>query len=141
MIVRIAGRALQYFAIVFAARFALGVVRTLFVVPLIGPRYAELGETPLMLVVIFFTARFLVRRAPASMRPPEWLAVGGLALSLLLLTEFSAVLWLRNMPIEEYFATRDPVTGGVYCAALVAFALCPWIVFRQAPPTHEREAR
>jgi hypothetical protein len=40
---------LIYFAIVFGAGFVLGTIRTLWVVPRLGTRMAELMETPIML--------------------------------------------------------------------------------------------
>ena len=40
-----------YFALVFGAGFVLGTVRTIWVVPRVGTRTAELMETPIMLVV------------------------------------------------------------------------------------------
>jgi hypothetical protein len=51
-----------YCALVFAAGFALGMVRVPFLVPRLGERIAELLEAPVMLVVIFFASRHIVRR-------------------------------------------------------------------------------
>ena len=42
----IAKAALLYFAVVFAAGFLLGTVRTLWIAPRLGTRVAELAETP-----------------------------------------------------------------------------------------------
>lgn len=130
-VTHIAGRALAYFAVVFGAGFVLGVVRTMLVVPRLGDRLAELAETPLMLLVVYFTARFLVRRASPWMKQREWLAVGCVALVLMLITEFTVVLWIRGLSLREYLASRDPFSGGTYLAALAVFAICPWWVFRR----------
>ena len=51
-----------YFALVFGAGFVLGPMRILWVVPRFGVRMAELLETPIMLVVTIFAARWIVRR-------------------------------------------------------------------------------
>ena len=64
---------LLYFTLVFVAGFILGGIRVLFVVPQIGERYAELIEMPLMLVVIFFSARFVVRKLPEKMATSTYL--------------------------------------------------------------------
>jgi hypothetical protein len=40
-----------YFALVFGAGFLLGTIRTLWVVPRVGTRTAELMEMPIMLIV------------------------------------------------------------------------------------------
>lgn len=52
---------IAYFAIVFGTGFALGTVRTLWIVPRIGVRTAELLESPLMLVAIVFAAGWTSR--------------------------------------------------------------------------------
>jgi hypothetical protein len=43
--------------------------------------------------------------------------MGFVAAGLLLVAEFTLVLWLRGMSIREYFASRDPVAGlaGLEC--------------------------
>ena len=51
-----------YFALVFGAGFVLGTIRTLWVVPRLGMRVAELMETPIMLVVTIAAARWIVHR-------------------------------------------------------------------------------
>lgn len=120
-------RAGLYFLLVFAAGFVLGVVRTLWVVPHVGERLAELFEAPLMLAAIWFSARIVTQRFPAS-RPVTLLASGGLALALLLIVEFTVVLSLRGLAIDEYIAARDPVAGSVYAVLLIVFAVMPWWV-------------
>ena len=50
---------------------------------------------------------------------------------LLLALEFTVVLALRGLSLREYFATLDPVSGTVYYALLLAFALMPLIVERR----------
>ena len=55
-----------YFALVFAAGFALGTIRVLWVVPALGARTAELMEMPFMLVVTVVVARWVVGRRSTS---------------------------------------------------------------------------
>ncbi len=130
MATRIAIRALSYFAIVFGVGFILGAIRTVFFVPRFGDRVAELAESPLMLLAVYLAARSLVRREPKMTTQTEWLAVGCLALGFMLLTEFTVVLWIRGLSLSTYLANRDPVSGAAYGASLVAFAVCPWLLFR-----------
>ncbi len=119
-----------YFALVFGAGFALGVLRVLWLVPLVGERWAELMEMPVMLVVIALAARWIVRRfVPAS--AAQRLAIGVFALALLLSAEFTLVLGLRGLTLGEYFATRDPVSGTVYYVMLGVFAVMPLLVARR----------
>ena len=114
-----------YFALVFAAGFALGVMRVRWLVERIGERNAELLEAPLMLAVVFLAARWTVQRfrLPSAWGPR--LAVGFLALALLLACELTVVLALRGLTLAEYLASRDPLAGSVYAVSLVLFALMP----------------
>ena len=73
---------LFYFALVFAAGFLFGAARELLVTPSLGPRAAELLEMPVMLAVIWFSARLVVSRQPMS--TGEALGCGLLGLALLL---------------------------------------------------------
>jgi len=114
-----------YFAVVFAAGFALGAIRMTWLAPRVGERMAELLETPLMIVVSFLAARWLVRRSRAVNTHVAWLGVGLVALALMLLVEFTVVLWLRGMTLTDYFANRDPLSTAVYFTSLGIFALLP----------------
>jgi len=120
-----------YFAIVFAAGFALGTVRVLWLVPRLGERMAELAEMPFMLAVTVLAAHRVARRLSMPYAMPARLAMGLIGLSLLLALEFTVVLWLRGLTLEEYFATRDPVSGTIYYAMLGVFALMPLLVARK----------
>ena len=110
-----------YFVLVFGAGFILGPIRMLFVVPRFGVRVAELMEAPVMLVVIVVAARWVVRRVHTEHR----LAIGVLALGLMIVFEFTLVLWLRGLTLAEYFRERDPVAATVYYLLLIAFAFMP----------------
>jgi hypothetical protein len=50
-----------YFMLVFGAGFVLGPIRILYLVPRLGTRTAELMEMPMMLAVVMFAARWVVR--------------------------------------------------------------------------------
>lgn len=121
---------LWYFSVVFAAGFMLGPIRVLWLVPRVGERTAELLEAPVMLLVIVFAARWIVGRFAAPPPASERLAVGGIALLLLLAAELTVVLWLRDLSIAQYAAERDPVAGLVYVAMLGLFATMPLLVRR-----------
>ena len=120
-----------YFALVFGAGFVLGTLRVLWIVPCLGTRTAELLEAPIMFVVTVLAARWVVRRLSLSPAPATRLAVGFLALSFLLVAEFTLVLWLRGLTLRGYFASRDPLSGTVYFLLLAIFALMPLLVARR----------
>ena len=119
-----------YFVLVFAAGFVLGTIRTLWVVPRLGVRTAELIEAPIMFGISILAAQWVVRHAQV---PPLWsrrLALGCIALGFMLAVEFTVVLWIRGMTIRGYFAARDPISGAVYFVTLGAFAVIPIFVGR-----------
>ncbi len=120
-----------YFAIVFGAGFALGPIRILVLAPKIGERTAELLEMPVMLAVSAATAHWVLRRFPVPARTGLRLALGFLALLFMLLAEFALVVRLRNITIEQYFATRDPISGAAYYLSLLLFALFPSLLDRR----------
>jgi hypothetical protein len=108
---RILRFALLYFAIVFGVGFVLGTIRTIWLVPRVGARAAELFEMPLMLVVVVVTARVVVRSQSIASTKSARLAVGCIGLILMLAAEFGFVLRLRGISIGQYLASRDPVAG------------------------------
>ena len=123
-------RGVVYFSLVFGVGFMLGTVRVLAVEPRLGERWAELAEAPLMLTAIILSARFVVRRLPATHRA-AYIVSGGVALLLLVFVEFSVVLGIRGLSLGEYFAERDSVAESVYILLLVVFAAMPWLLGRR----------
>ena len=116
---------LVYFAFVLGAGFVLGMFRVPFLVPRIGERWAELAEMPIMAVVIFYSAGFILRRFPETNRPRESLVVGFLALGLSVCAELGLATVLQDQTLGEYIGSRDKISGSVYLALLVVFALMP----------------
>ena len=117
-----------YFALVFGAGFVLGALRILWIVPCFGTRIAELMETPIMFVVTILVARWIVRRLAVPPKLSSRLGMGCVGLGLMLAAEFTLVLWLRGLSISEYLATRDPVSGTVYCVMLGVFCMMPLLM-------------
>lgn len=113
-----------YFLQVFGAGFALALIRIPFLVPRFGVRTAELIEAPVMLLVIVRASRHLARRNAGTGRP-ERLAAGGAALALLVIAELGLAYFLGGQSPGNYMASRDPVSGSVYLASLVFFAVAP----------------
>ena len=120
--------ALLYFALVFGAGFVLGPIRVIWVVPRFGERIAELVEMPIILAVIFASAKWIIRRYELARTSSQLLMIGCIALAFLVVAEFSIVLSVRGLSIREYLATRDPVAGAVYYLMLGVFAIMPRIV-------------
>lgn len=121
---RIFRAGLIYFMLAFGAGFALACVRIPLLVPALGVRTAELIEAPVMLAVIVWASRRLVRQHPGFSRRQR-LTAGLFALACLVLAELAVAWLLGARSLEEYVASRDPVSGGVYLASLLFFAVAP----------------
>ena len=117
--------ALAYFAIVLGTGFVLGMFRVPILVPRIGERWAELVEMPIMAVVIFLAAGYILRRFPEIAFPSRSLAAGFLALVMVVAAELGLAVLLQNQTLHEYIGSRDIVSGSVYIALLIVFALTP----------------
>ena len=123
--------AVTYFGLVFGTGFVLGTIRVLFMVPRFGARLAELIESPFMFAVTILAARWVVRKFRVSVRASDRIAVGLLAIILLIALELTIVLWLRGLSLADYFRERDPVAGTAYCLLVVVFAVMPLLVGRK----------
>lgn len=120
--------ALAYFALVFGIGFLLGSIRVPFLVPRIGVRWAEILEAPFMAMACYLAAGFIVRRFEVPPTVAHRVAVGAVALSLLVCAELVLAALLQRVTPAEYIASRDPVSGPVYLALLGLFAAMPWLL-------------
>jgi hypothetical protein len=116
---------LTYVGLVFGAGFLLGTVRVLLVVPRLGVRSAELLEMPLMAAVVVLAARHVVRRFELPPRLAVRLPVGVFALALMVGVELLVAVALQGRTVAQVISERDPVSGPVYLALLLLFALMP----------------
>lgn len=129
---------IAYFALVFGAGFILGSIRVPFLVPRLGERVAELTEAPFMLIVIVLAARFIVRRFASPATVLVRLSIGAIALGLLLAAEILLAIAIQDRSLGDYVASRDPVSGSVYLALLVIFAVMPLVIHRgRIAPGHD----
>lgn len=116
---------ITYFAIVMGTGIVLGVFRIPFLVPRIGERWAELAEMPIMAAVIFLAAGYILRRFPGICFPRRALTAGFLALALSVGAELGLAVALQNQTLAEFLNSRDKVSGSVYIALLMVFAVMP----------------
>lgn len=135
---------LRYFALVFAAGFVLGAIRVPLLEPRLGERAAQLLEMPIMLGVVFLAAGHVVARgvrgAGRGRGRGRWLAVGGIALLLLVAAEVVLIVAFAEESLSADLAQRDPVAGAAYLLSLALFAGMPWLRARTAKlsPTPSR---
>ena len=121
---RIFKAGIAYFLIVFGAGFALAFIRLPVLVPHFGVRTAELLEAPVMLAIIAWASRRLVRRNP-ELRRSACLFAGLIAFVLFVAAELLVAYFLGARTLGEYIASREPISGSVYLASLVFFAVAP----------------
>ena len=57
--------------------------------------------------------------------------MGLLALILLVMLEFTVVLWVRGITLTAYFRERDALAGTIYYLLLVVYAVMPLMVARK----------
>lgn len=120
-------RGVVYFALVFGIGIVLGTVRVLLLEPHLGERWAELTEMPFMLIAIAVSARFAVRKFPATRRA-SYIVSGGVGLILLILVECTLVVAVRGLTIAQYFAERDPIAIAAYVLMVIIFTAMPWFL-------------
>jgi hypothetical protein len=127
--------AATYVALVFGTGFVLGAVRVSLLVPRLGVRLAELLEMPWMALAMVLAARFVVRRQLAGCGPLTRAAAGALSLGFMVAAELTVGLVLQQRPLQEILIDRDPVSGVVYLALLVLYALLPLLLGRGSTTT------
>lgn len=116
-----------YFCLIFGAGFVLGPMRVLFLEPRLGERTAQLLEMPVMLLVIWLAAGWLIQRSAQNLSSKGLLGFGLLAVSYVLVADVGVGVGLRSMTIAEVFLNRDPVAGSAYYGLLVLAAIMPWL--------------
>jgi hypothetical protein len=115
----------QYFAIVFAAGFVLGTLRMTVFVPRIGELAAVALEVPAMLAISWLVCARIVRARRVPRNAAARLAMGGLALALLLGAEWALGFALSGRGAGEQLAAWLAPAGLLGLGAQLAFALVP----------------
>lgn len=119
-----------YFLLVYAAGWALGPIRQIFVAPRIGATAAVLLEAPLMLAASLAASSWVVRRFALPPRLGARLAAGLVALVLLLLAEAAAARFLRGLAVADYLAGFGSLRGAISLALFLLFAATPVLIER-----------
>ncbi len=116
-----------YFAIAFAAGFALGALRVTLVVPAIGEIAATLVELPVILIASWLACLFVVRRFEVAAAVHARLIMGAVAFALLMAAELALGTGLMNRSLQEQLAEMTSGAGLLGVAAQILFALFPLI--------------
>jgi hypothetical protein len=116
--------AVAYWALVFAAGFALGTLRVTLIAPAIGALAAVACELPLMLLASWWGALVVLRRWPLPDRAAR-LAMGALAFAMLMVAEAALARLAFGQSLTEWAALLATAPGALGIAGQLAFALIP----------------
>ena len=119
---------LVYFAIVYAAGFACGILRELLIVPRLGSLAGILIETPLMLAATVLAARWIVARGPAAYSLADLIWIGAVGFACLMLSEAVFSGLMRGWTITQWFGHFATTDGVISLVMFVLFGLMPLIV-------------
>ena len=122
--------ALAYFSTVFAVGFAVGATRVIWLQPRVGEAAAVALEAPLMIVVSWIACAHVVHWARPPATVPARLAMGGMALSLLLTVDALLGWAAFGRSFAEQLASYGRVPGALGLAAQCAFGLLPLVRLR-----------
>lgn len=124
--------ALTYFVLTFAAGFALGTIRVLLVVPLVGELIAVLVEVPLMLTIAWLACGWTLQRFQVPATTTDRLVMGSVAFALLMIAEVIVGTMLFGRTLAAQMATFRDVEAQIGLAAQIIYAAFPLISRRIA---------
>lgn len=130
-----------YFALVFAAGFALGTARVLLLAPYLGDLLATLVELPLMLAISWIACAKLIAHFHIPPRIPPRLTMGTIAFILLVLAELLLSLTLFNRSATDFLHELSTPQGLLGLAGQALFGLMPLLQNKREshrPPHLER---
>ena len=119
-------QAVLYLIIVFAVGFALAFIRIPFLVPNYVVRTAKLMETPVMLLEIDSTSRWIQRRN-GDLLSVRLLSIGGIGFVLMIVAELALAVATSDLSPSSFVLPKDPVSEPGYLLSLVVFALAKWL--------------
>lgn len=124
-----------YFALTFLVGAIVGPFRELVLKPAFGGTAALLIEVPVMLLAMAVVARSSMAWFAVPARPSARLAMGGVALALLLVAEATLVQVVRGLGIGSWLRQFASTQGMISAALYLTFAVCPlaWLAVGKEP--------
>jgi hypothetical protein len=116
---------LLYFAIVFAAGFALGTLRVLVVVPQVGELSAVLAELPILLGVSWVVCGYAIRRCDVDATFDARGAMGLFAFSVLMAVEYLMANVGFGRSLAEHLSRYAEPAQALGLAGQIAFGAMP----------------
>jgi hypothetical protein len=131
---RLKGRALLlkagavYFLVAFGAGFVFEIIRLQVVALHVSERIAAVMEIPTALLAMIIGAQWVIDRFNLPPLPRIRLGIGFVALCLMMLIEWTLVLPLHDLSLNQYFATQDFVVGILPVGAHGSLTAMPLLV-------------
>jgi hypothetical protein len=119
-----------YFLLLFALGWVLGPMRELWAAPRFGRVTALLFEAVAMLITMFISARWAIRRFDVGHALPATIGMGLVSLAILLPAEIAGALWVRGLSLLEYLASFANAPGVISLVMFLLFAAMPTLVTR-----------
>ena len=119
---------LIYFLLVFALGWVLGPIRELWAVPRFGRVAALLIEAIIMLIAMMVSSRWVMRRFEVHQTLGSTIAMGLVALGILLPAEIAGALWVRGLSLDEYLASFVTAPGVISLIMFLLFAAMPSLI-------------
>ncbi|MDZ7629250.1 MAG: hypothetical protein U5J99_12700 [Parvularculaceae bacterium] len=114
-----------YFAIVFAAGFALGFIRVGIIAPMTSDLIATLIELPVILAISWLACGFCLKRFGVERRAGARLLMGAAAFALLILAEIALGLTLLNRTLAGQVEAMSAPAALAGLAGQILFAFFP----------------
>jgi hypothetical protein len=121
---------MAYWSMVFAAAFALGLVRTLWLAPRIGDLAAVACEVPITLAISWWAAHKVITRWRIA-ESSDALALGLIAFAVLMVAEIVLARLLTGLSAGEWAASLMSGAGALGLGGQVLFALIPWMAVKR----------
>ncbi|MCL3882306.1 hypothetical protein [Marivita sp. GX14005] len=122
---------LTYGLAVFMLGFALGVLRTIMLHPLVGELWAVALEIPIILAAAWAICAAVLHRFRVAARWPARLAMGGVALFCVLIGEAGVSLWMSDRTLKAHLALYATPRSALGLLAQFAFVLFPALQLRR----------
>ena len=119
---------LVYFLLVFGLGWVLGPIRELWAVPRFGRVAALLIEAIIMLIAMMVSSRWVMRRFEVHQTLGSTIAMGLVALGILLPAEIAGALWVRGLSLDEYLASFVTAPGVISLIMFLLFAAMPSLI-------------
>lgn len=121
-----------YFALIISAGLILGMLRVFVLLPRMAPSITVLIELPVILVICWFAAKWVVENFAVPAVFADRLVMGASAFVFLMLAELSLAMVSFYRTLTGYLTSFATPQGAVGLAGQMFFAMFPNLLFRRS---------